>query len=569
MGRSRIEWAGFLALGMSACTGGGPETQAPQTPEDVSSSGSPAAATTGSITGPSKVSALSDASSREPTIKSLISDFDRIAANGTTTPEAQAFIDEYASPLTQTFVDAHNEISAETRLALINLLVSFEDQRTAPAHAKAIEHYANTAQSVDEAIWACQAAQRIKSQELASALLAAFEKIDASDKGGRRFARHLSAAMVHNATSSWSRIMIEKLAAGIKRPKSFNDSAAVKQFQNERFWQITATRVLGEVNDSRAARALLLARLDESKRSLHADADLSLLKLGSASVSVAESLLERSDDQLVAQSQAALPDATEPHVIHAARLLSALAHPTSRSSLETAWQQTNHRVSRALLALALSELPPAESSLKIWKQTYLTTGLKVTLPGGESALEALAETAPFWFDDSLVAWLGERVKSAPGAGSRKGDLRRMLILSIAKLVQAEQIPAANKLAQRYGGRTATPAFEAAASVVTQCGKQASCYVGQLGATTMSASKSAMMLAWVGKAADRDQLLKALSQQSDPAQGELFARVIEHLSAGDEAAVVAALETQLLAQKPVRAEALTPVAQLYFRLRARR
>ncbi len=573
LNRLSCHWVGIVAgvSGMALAVGcGGANTQ-PETPQTVetTSSDSPVASTSPAARpAASEVPGLKDPATREQTVKDLIAEFDQVAANGTKTDEALAFVDRYAEALTNAYVEGHADLSPETRTALINLLLSFDDKRTIDAHAAAISNYADTGKGVDDAIWACRAAQKFNDERLAKALLSAFEKIDMSDKDARRFSRHLGEAMLVNSSSSWSRIMIEKLAAKIQRPDSFNDKPAVREFQNQLFWQSMAARLLGDLSDSQAPRALLLASLDNTKRDVHAHAELALLKHGQGSVKVAERLLQQQDADLVAKSKADQPELAEPHIFHAAELLAKLAHPSSRPALEAAWEDTNDRVSRVMLALALAKLPRTDKSLEIWQKTYVTTQLSVTLPRGESALEAMAESAPFWFSTQIVPWLDQRTASAPGKGSRKGDLQRALVMSISQLVQKDQVKAANKVAQQYGGRTGTPAFNEAVKLLNECADKLECYMGKVSGSGMTAAKSAITIGLQGKEAQRDALVKLVVGIEDRKLQETVSRVIEHLAAGAESQVAKQLEKTVLAEGSVQAENVTPAALLYYRLRSR-
>jgi hypothetical protein len=529
---------------------------------------------------PERVPDLEQAATRERAVGELISQFDRIAANGTRTVPARAFVSKYVSALTSAYTAGHAELSPKTRLALINLLVSFDDPQTVPAHAKAILHYAMTGDGVDEAIWACRAAQTHKDDRLRAALLSAFEHVDMSEKHGLRFGTHLRGAMLNNSTSSWSTLLIQKLRAPIARPESFNDKPAVRSFQNQLFWQTTAAELLGDLRDDSAARPLFLARLDKTKRDVHAQAEVSLIKLGRASALVAETLLTAADRELVDMSKLAEPEVKEPHIFFAADLLGKLGTPRSRDALIQAWDQTSDRVSRALLAQALNQLPPDAASLELWKKTYLTTTLDTTLPGGESALEVLAEGAPFWFNSELVPWLGQRAEAAPGKGSRKGDLQRSLVVAMGHLVTAEDAKEAYGVAQLVGGRTGTPAFEHARALATSCGNEVSCYMkhvatpeDQTGERSIIATKSAVMIGILGSNASGALLLKVAASVEDPAVQATLARAIEQLAKPGDTALVLELERAVQSAKKNKSPRAddsgpSPLELTYYRLRAR-
>lgn len=229
----RLGAAALLSVVLASCLGSSEEPVAPES----------AAGERSLATAPPQPAGDGKAES-ERTVTRLVEEFDVVAKNGTTTEEAQEFIREHEARLTRIYVDDYAELSPETRLELINLLVSFQSQATAPAHAAAIARYAEREATVDEAIWACQAAKKIKSTELAAALMKAFNAIDMSERDDQRFGRHLADAMEFNAVSSWSRTLEKHRDATPEPPGSFEDKRAVRRYRNQRYWQETSVRLL-------------------------------------------------------------------------------------------------------------------------------------------------------------------------------------------------------------------------------------------------------------------------------------------------------------------------------------
>lgn len=226
----------MLALvGIPACGGSSEEAAAPETEADqpVTTVANPAPADDANTSG-----------EPEQVVIRLNEEFDGVARNGTATPEAQAFIREHEQRLTQIYVDEHGELSEKTRVLLINLLVSFQTEATVPAHAAAISRYAEGSGDVDEAIWACQAAKKLKSPMLADALMKAFNAIDLYDKDGQRFGRHLADAMEFNVVPSWTPTLEKHRDATIASLDSFEDEAAVRSYRNQKYWQETSVRLL-------------------------------------------------------------------------------------------------------------------------------------------------------------------------------------------------------------------------------------------------------------------------------------------------------------------------------------
>jgi hypothetical protein len=234
----------LLAVALTAaCGGSSQEAAAPETEEPVAlpqaATGEPADDSDGT-------------NDPERTVKKLNEQFDVAARNGTATEEAQAFIRKHETGLTRLYVDERGALSPKTRVVLINLLVSFQTEATAPAHAAAISGYADGEASVDEGIWACQAAKKLKSPALADALMKAFKAIDMSEADGQRFGRHLGDAMEWNVVPSWSAELEKHRDAPITSPDSFDDKVAVRKYRNQKYWQETSVRLLERLRTASA-----------------------------------------------------------------------------------------------------------------------------------------------------------------------------------------------------------------------------------------------------------------------------------------------------------------------------
>jgi hypothetical protein len=492
---------------------------------------------------------------REQTVERLIAEYDQAAQHGTKTEPALKFVKRHGAALTQAYVDGHASLSPKARLALINLLVSFDDPLTAPALALAIRNYAETKSGVDEAIWACQAAKKVRSAELGPALLAAFEGVDMSDKDGRRFGPHLEQAMIFNALPAWVPTLRAKLNQPILRPERFDDKPAVREFNNQRFWQLTAARVLGAIEDGDAARDLLRVMWDADKADIQLDATRAFLGSGREAVNLLHAVLSGEEAEFSAQAAKLQPEASEARVILATKLLEELAHPSSREPLLAAWKKSQTPEARVITARALSRLPKSDESVQALKQTFESTRSQTTLPDGEGALESLAAAAVLYFDPTLADWMSERIGSVPGAGARRADVQRALVLGVSELMLEDQVKALSPPAQKFGGRIGTPAFEAAAELLKRCGNKPTCYaeaVTESGSQTDDragvAVKAATMVGVFGKSEHRDTLLRNLGEIRHAAVANRVAEVIAHMTPSYDAGVAAALQARLQSEK---------------------
>src|SRR5690606_32334263 len=196
------------------------------------------------------------------------------------TEPARAFVQRHAAAASQAYAEGREALSEAVREQLLRVLVSFDSDIVIPAFVKAIEHYAQTGNGVDEAMLACQAAMQRAASEYQAPLLAAFQAVDTSDKDGLRYGRHLAAVMSYQRTPDWVPALVSELGKPLERPARFDDADAVKAYQSGLFRQTISARLLGELRATEATDPLLKVLLDPKKRELHPDAELSVIRLG-------------------------------------------------------------------------------------------------------------------------------------------------------------------------------------------------------------------------------------------------------------------------------------------------
>lgn len=491
------------------------------------------------------IAKLGQSATRAAAVDELVQRYGAVARNGTQTEPARAFASQYAKPASDAYVAAESELSDAQRLALLKTLVALSHEATAPALALAITRYVTQGSGVEEAILACQGAQRFRSAELQRSLLDAYRSLDTSNADGLRFSRHLSAALSFQRDDAWTSVFISVLNETLVRPERFDDKPAVKAFQSGLFRQTVAARLLGETGSRDATNALLRVLLDGHKNEIHPAAELAIIKLKDSALPELLELL-RGEGELVALTRDARKDERQAHVYFATKWLDLLRLPSTERALLDAWNQTKDPVARTLLVRSLSRLPGTKAGIEELKTTYSQTDIKVTLPEGESALEALSDAAVHFYEPELALWLEQRVDRVPTVWTRRGDVQVALVLAMSRLVTAEQIKATSAAAQRYGGKTGTPAYEAATQLAQSCGKDAGCYVKAIpsAATPFVALKAVTMAACFGDTATRDALIEiavAIEEQ------ELLNQVlvaIEHLTTSDASQTATALSERV-------------------------
>lgn len=484
---------------------------------------------------------LSTPSSRGAAVDELVQRYAAAARNGTQTELARQFATRYAEPASQAYIDSGSELTDKQRLELVKTLVALSHDETAPALAHAITRYTTNGVGVEEAIYACQGAQRLHAPEIQRSLLASYTAVDTSNADGLRYSRHLATAMSAQRDPAWTPTFVAELEKPLVRPARFDDKPAVKAFQSGLFRQTIATRLLGESGTQEAVTPILKVLLDAEKAEVHPAAELAVVKLQTVALPRLLELL-RGEGDLVNLAQSARKDERQAHIYFATKFMDLLRLPSTEGELLEAWSRTKDPVARTLLVRSLSRLPGTKAGIDELKTTYTQTDIKVTLPEGESALETLSDAAVQFYEPSLALWLEERVGRVPTVWTRRGDVQVALVLAMSRLLTAEHVKATSATAQRFGGKPGTPAYDTAKRMATECQNDARCYVKAITAaeTPFGALKATTMAACFGDAVTRDALLEiALGTDDQELLNQLLAAV-EHLTVGDAATTAANL-----------------------------
>jgi hypothetical protein len=393
-------------------------------------------------------------------------------------------------------------------------------------------------------------------------LFEAFERVDLPNRDGRRLSVHLERAMQHNVDADWLGRLLPRLDAPVERPASFNDDPAVKEYQNQVYWQTTASTLLGLIGDGQAADGLARVLLDNSKSEVHAAAELAFVRLGPGAVRVAQRLLLGEDERLVAAARAARPESKVAHVLFSTRWLGMLGDVATQAALLEAWRTQTDPQARVLIARALSALPKSKASLDAFKATFAATASSVTLPEGEGALEALAESSPFFFEPALVPWLSERAAKVAGKGTRRADVQRALVVALSKLALPEHLEAGKRVADQYGGKVGAAAFEASAPLARKCKSDAACYAASVaeldeGSDSAALEKAIIMLGALGNSEHKGALVERLKRVRAPHVRAALLRALDALTPTADAKLSAALEPLIAEQ--VESSASDPAA----------
>lgn len=550
LGRRALRYLALSALhvglGFGAGCGGPVESKTPDEPapsrtnDEVRASGArqPSAHFESD---PELMRKLGEAESRTQAVTQLVERFAEVGKNGTKTPEAMAFADAYASHATAAYVDGYSALPTPLRHKLLQTLLAFNHEATTKAFVSAIRSYATTGEGADDAIWACEGATRRKDSAFEQPLLDAYKAIDTSDKDGLRYSRHLAAAMAFQRTDAWNGPFEQELSTPLVPPPRYDDKPAVRLYQSGLFRQTIALRLLGESNSDSAAEVIISVLLDGNKAELHPAAELALANVGGKAVPQLLTLLNE-QGPFVEPAKQARPDIKASSVYFATKWLDLIRDPETEADLLKSWAETRDPVARTMLVRSLSRLPHSKNGVDALKTTYAQTDIKVTLPEGESALEVLTEAAVQFYEPGLALWLRERTEHVPTVWTRRGDVLTTLVIDMSRLLREQDVPKAEVTAQRYGGKTGTPAFNTAKSLVLSCHENSQCYLEALttNASSFSALKAATMIGCFGSAEARDALIDVAVATDAPEVLNQVLASIEELTTGDTASAYAKL-----------------------------
>jgi hypothetical protein len=436
----------------------------------------------------------------------------------------------------------------------------------------------------DHLKWAARAAADMKLTGTADEMIEAYTKLRADSEEGAGW-RDMMNSMNDMADKSWTPKLVQALEPPMEMPKPGEPPSKQKigEFRNQQFWQTTAVQVLGNIGDPAGIDPLLKVMVDPNKGALQTDAVVALVKIGKPAVARATQLLQGENKELVdyaalqarkaAGSPVPLSDA--PHMRAAAIVLGTIGHASAAPALIAALEKEKNETNQAVLLRELTKLPTTSEIEEAFKTGYEKLAPDAVIPPGNPALAVLAEAATSFFDPELVPWLlseASKVKDDE-------ETRSALLVSAIKLMVPDQVASVGAAVNKYGTELEKGAFKDASSVLTSCGKEASCY---LDAATKAAKqgdkqqfvgiKAAYMVGIFGNEKVRDQLVAGVDPISNAAVRFTAAKVIDHLSpAGSTSAadqLQKVVDNNIKRGDGEKIAGDVPLKQVIYRLRSR-
>lgn len=509
-----------------------------------------------------------------------------------TKPEVQKLLDQIAEPLTKTYVDDFDTLDTKTRVSLIKLIASFRDERTVPALKKAFEEYAKKPKEKDyeDMKWAARATEDLrkagKGADLADPMLQAFLKLKYTSQVGGVTYKDLTAAMLVKPEKSWAGPLRAVLGNEIPKPKQ-GDLENQKTINNETFWQVTAARILGELDDQESIEPLFICVLDPTKGNVATTAIMALVKLGKPAMERAVKLLKGEDEKLKTTSLAKMqkfteakePPKDEPYVQMAAIILGTMGRVESLPAMIEV-MKAQKGGNQALIAQEIAKIPATDDSKAAFKEVFEAQSLDSRMPpGGANSLLSLTEASSLFYDGGMVPWLLERADNQKGSGEDLKTFQANITVTAMKLMKADQADAVKAAVEKYGTKIEKDSFKQAEELVKACGDRVDCYLekvekseNQDKANQFIGIKAAYMIGILGDEKARDSLVERLDSIENAAVRYVVANTIDRLTPKGSKEIADKIQKIIdkNAESPdkAKAQADAPLQSVVYRIKAR-
>ncbi len=510
---------------------------------------------------------LSDASKRVPAVSRLVQFFedamtkdnkDRNGAN------VKPLLDKIVEPLSQLCVAG--DLDEKTQSKVVKFLSDARDPRGAPCLVKTLKDYKPESNEEDVRA-AARGVGPMKSKEAAGPLFEAFTKLRHSKPKASMITRDVHDALIDLADPSWDAQCVTIIG------KPINDRKDINILKDEFYWQITCSEILGTLKSANAVKPLIKIVLSPVKADGQATAIYALIKIGKPAIAPLVSLLQGADADLVEYAKLEYlkanqgPDGKPPesatkaaptaYVAPAALMLGSIgreeAIPPMIESLAKA-----DETGKIIIARELLKLPTNEAALNTVKGIYEKTSITMSIPPGVGARDQLLETMGYLFDASLVPWLIKQALDAKGEDADLEPVRASTLLSVMKLMKADQIAEVDKLAEsKIKGPDDKPTtlgkgyekeYKMAKDLLTECGDKLDCYFGKLadpnshvGEKQFIGIKSAYMVGVLGGEAGRAKLVELLPKITNAATKFVSVQVIDRRSPKGDPGIAAKLQ----------------------------
>lgn len=506
------------------------------------------------------VKRLSDATTRVPAVSRLIQFFEDAMTKDNKNregPNVKPVLDKIVEPLSQQCVAADNPLDEKTLSKVVKFLSDARDPRGAPCLIKTLKDYKPDSTEEDVRV-AARGVAAMKAKDAAGPLFDAFSKLRPSKPKGALIYRDINEAVVEMSDPSWEAQCITMTAKPIADKKDMN------VYNDESFWQLTCSQVLGNLKSEKAVPNLIKIMLSPLKAQAQSTAINALIKIGKPAIGPTLALLKGESADLVEYSkletlkvsagpdgkvpEAAQKEAAKSYFLPAAVILGSIGREDAVAPMIEAIGKTDD-AGKVIIARELLKLPISPASLKAVQDVFEKTSLTLTIPPGMGGRGALLEQLGYTFDSSLVPWI---VKDALGQKGEDADLeeaRGNAYVLVLKLAKPDQVADIDKLGdlKASGGSTIGKGYDkeakAAKELLKTCGDKLDCYMGKLtdpnvhnGDKQFIGIKAAYMVGILGSDAVKPKIVEMIPKITGDAARFVAVQALDHFSPKGDAAV---------------------------------
>ncbi|HMY20338.1 MAG TPA: hypothetical protein PKA58_28625, partial [Polyangium sp.] len=239
------------------------------------------------------VKRLSDASARVPAVSRLIQFFEDAMTKDNKDrkgPNVQPVLDKIVEPLSQVCVAG--DLDEKTQAKVVKFLSDARDARGAPCLIKTLKDYKPDSTEEDVRI-AARGVAAMKAKDAAGPLFDAFSKLRASKPKAAAIYRDINEAVVEMSDPSWEAQCITMTGKPIADKKDMNT------YNDESFWQLTCSQILGNLKSEKAVPNLIKIMLAPLKVQAQSTAINALIKIGKPAITPTLALLKGENADLV------------------------------------------------------------------------------------------------------------------------------------------------------------------------------------------------------------------------------------------------------------------------------
>ena len=506
------------------------------------------------------VQRLKDPATRPGAVKRLVQFFEDAMTRDEKNREGKTvkpLLDKIVKPMNEVCVAG--DLDERTNSALIKFMSDARHPDGEPCLVKTLKDYKPDS-TEDDVRWAARAIGSMKLKGAAGPLLDVFTKMKPSKPKAGAMYRDVYDAMIALSDPSWESTLIANLDKPLTDPKK--REALLDEVQ----WSmVTSAKILGDMKSEKAVPSLIKVMLTPSKADAHMTSVLALVKTGKPATTAAIALLKGENKDLMEYSKVEtlkgygdkpnaeqIKDATNAYVATAALILATIGRDESGAPLMEAIDKAQD-VPRAIIARELPKLPKSPATLEAYQKAFDKTSLTLSLPPAkQNARESLLDSAPTFFDASLVPWLLKQADTAKGDETDVAGFKESALLAIIKMAKSDQWEAVEKFAagKNLGadGKPSTvgKAYEkemaAVKTVLGACTDKVECYLAKLADPASQDEKgqfigikSIYMVGILGGPEVREKLLDLMPKLKNSAVRGLAATVIDfHSPKGDKA-----------------------------------